>query len=1120
MCGKPLPIALLLASITVSLVFAQEKPADKPLGNPASKSTYATQDFSKEAYVIEHSTTRLYDDADGTGTRELTAEVKILADAGVKTFAVLNFTYTSANETVEIDYVRVRKPDGTIVKTPDYNIQDMPGEVTRIAPLYSDLHERHVAVKGLSVGDVLEYLIRIRVVKPEVQGQFWHEYTFVKNAIAKDESLELNVPANKYVKVVSPDFKPEIKEESGRRTYRWTHTNLVVEEKNPDEIPRRTPPNPDVQVTTFASWQDVGRWYGELQKDPSKVTPAIQTKADELTKGLKTDDEKIHAIYNFVSLKYHYVGLDFGIGRYQPHAADEVLDNGYGDCKDKHTLLAALLKAAGIEAWPALIHSQRKLDVDVPSPAQFNHVITVVPSGAQFLWLDTTPEVAPYGLLLQPLRNKQALVIPPDGAPKLMTTPGNPLHPQWQEFSMEGKLSGDGTFTGHAEITYEGADSEVVFRSAFRQLPESQWKDLVQRMSSTMNFGGEVSNVKVTPPDEIDQPFEISYDYVRKGYAGWENHHTNAPLPPMGIEAVKGIREKEPEEPVLLGALGKISYRSRVELPEGYRVTAPSPVHLVESYADYDSDTNIADGVMTTTRTLRIKQPQIDLSEWRGYRSFGEAIYDDEYNLMNVERTSTASPAEKNANKDTPEKTSATGDRGSTAKLDLDELDSLFRDGSAALQRRDFQRAQELMEKIIANDPEYKGAHFNLGVALAQRKSISDALDQFQLEEKISPEDPRAYQAAAMILASTGQSDAAMDQWRKLLKVDPTNRKVASTLGNMLYAAEKYPEAVEVLEKAVKIAPDSRSLQLQLGEAYLKVSQNEKGLATIRQAVDMKADNPMLLNNVAYTLADDKVGLDLARQYGEKAVSRLEEDAQGAQTNEDAGVDMTYAFSMAWDTLGWVYFQQGQFKSAESLVRASWLLNEDEDVGEHLGEIYEKEGKTELALHAYENALTVSGPSVQGVFSLQSGSLNASLRTANEIKARYRKLAGKEPPLAEIHRLPNGEWTQTPAERLRHSREIRLSNEGKLTGSAEFIVALKPGKVDSAVYKSGDEALAPLSNKLKAAHFPLEFPTDSRAILSVRVSVKCQATSCIATLATSVPAPRVPPSRTESQPFE
>src|SRR5579871_1022089 len=393
---------LLLAAIAFSPGLAQnkppeakpgapssEKPSEKAAGNPAS----AAPDFSKEAYVIEKMRTLLTEEADGTGTRERTAEIKMVAEAGVKAFAVLNFTYTSANETVDVDYVRVRKPDGTIVKTPDYNIQDMPAEVSRTAPMYSDIHEKHIAVKGLGVGDVLEYLIRYRVLKAEIPGQFWYEDFFLKDAIVKDQTLELNVPAEKYIKVVSPDLKPVVKDAGARRIYTWTHSNLIVKEKDPTEIPRRIPPNPSVQITTFASWEDIGRWYGGLQKDPLEVTAAIQAKAAELTKGLKTDDEKIHALYNFVALKFHYIGLDFGIGRYQPHPADDVLGNGYGDCKDKHTLLAALLKASGIEAWPALIHVSRELDPDVPSPAQFNHVITVVPRAGKYIWLDTTPEV-------------------------------------------------------------------------------------------------------------------------------------------------------------------------------------------------------------------------------------------------------------------------------------------------------------------------------------------------------------------------------------------------------------------------------------------------------------------------------------------------------------------------------------------------------------------------------------------------------------------------------------------------------------------------------------------------------------------------------------------------------
>src|SRR5579859_2244035 len=220
---KPLVISW-IAVLALAPALAQQKPPEKGDGAPA--------DFSKEAYTIERSDVRIAAENDGTGAREITSEIKIVSEAGVKAFAVLNFTYSSANETVDIDYVRVRKPDGTVVKTPDYNVQDMPADVTRTAPLYSDVHEKHVAVKGLSVGDVLEYQVRYRVVKPEVAGQFWQEYSFTKSAISKDERLEISVPAGKYVKVVSPEFKPEVTEVNGRRIYRWHHANLIIPEKD------------------------------------------------------------------------------------------------------------------------------------------------------------------------------------------------------------------------------------------------------------------------------------------------------------------------------------------------------------------------------------------------------------------------------------------------------------------------------------------------------------------------------------------------------------------------------------------------------------------------------------------------------------------------------------------------------------------------------------------------------------------------------------------------------------------------------------------------------------------------------------------------------------------------
>jgi transglutaminase-like putative cysteine protease len=185
-------------------------------------------------------------------------------------------------------------------------------------------------------------------------------------------------------------LKPAITEDGQRRIFTWTSSQLehrsLEEEKTRQEetayeAARGKLPPPEIQISTFQSWEDAGRWYNSLQQDRIKPTPEICAKAADRTKGLADDNQKLHAISNYVSTQFRYIGVDFGIGRYQPHPASDVLGNQYGDCKDKHTLLAALLSAVGIKAYPALINSTHEIDPDVPSPAQFDHLISVVSQG-------------------------------------------------------------------------------------------------------------------------------------------------------------------------------------------------------------------------------------------------------------------------------------------------------------------------------------------------------------------------------------------------------------------------------------------------------------------------------------------------------------------------------------------------------------------------------------------------------------------------------------------------------------------------------------------------------------------------------------------------------------------
>src|SRR6185437_4751799 len=106
------------------------------------------------------------------------------SQAGVAALAVLAFPYVRDVQTLTIVSVSVRQPDGTVIATPAANVEDMSGAVTQTAPMYSDLREKHVVIKGLDVGDTLAYDIRWQMVKPRWPGQFWYDYTFPASVVS------------------------------------------------------------------------------------------------------------------------------------------------------------------------------------------------------------------------------------------------------------------------------------------------------------------------------------------------------------------------------------------------------------------------------------------------------------------------------------------------------------------------------------------------------------------------------------------------------------------------------------------------------------------------------------------------------------------------------------------------------------------------------------------------------------------------------------------------------------------------------------------------------------------------------------------------------------------------
>ena len=170
----------LLILCSLCCLASMDAQAQAPPSSPSSSSQKTKNANSEEAAVFERILNRVRFENDGTEVSETEAVVRIQSQAGVEEFGQLVFGYSSATEKLEVEYVRVRKPDGQVVVTPESTAQDFAPDVLKEAPMYSDYRQRHISVAALQPGDTLEYRTVTRVLTPLAAGNFWYEYTFPK----------------------------------------------------------------------------------------------------------------------------------------------------------------------------------------------------------------------------------------------------------------------------------------------------------------------------------------------------------------------------------------------------------------------------------------------------------------------------------------------------------------------------------------------------------------------------------------------------------------------------------------------------------------------------------------------------------------------------------------------------------------------------------------------------------------------------------------------------------------------------------------------------------------------------------------------------------------------------
>jgi len=248
-------------------------------------------------------------------------------------------------------------------------------------------------VHDVRVGDVIEHAYTTDGSNPVFAGRFLSAVGTRVGSPLGHWRYRLLWPSARtlHVKNHGTDLTPTVKEVDGVREYVWEQRDVPALSVD-DALPSWYDPWPWLQFSEFESWADVVRWAVPLYPVPTKLSPALAAEVERLRAAHATPSARLLGALRFVQDEVRYLGMELGPNSHRPHAPEEVLARRFGDCKDKTLLLVTLLRALGIEAWPALVDTDRQhtLEAMHPSPGVFDHVIVQARLEGREHWLDPT----------------------------------------------------------------------------------------------------------------------------------------------------------------------------------------------------------------------------------------------------------------------------------------------------------------------------------------------------------------------------------------------------------------------------------------------------------------------------------------------------------------------------------------------------------------------------------------------------------------------------------------------------------------------------------------------------------------------------------------------------------
>ncbi|MDW3651314.1 MAG: DUF3857 domain-containing protein [Bacteroidia bacterium] len=430
--------------------------------------------------------------------------------------------------------------------------------------------------------------------------------------------------------------EPVTGENGGNKTFSWT-----FEKRKPYENEAYAPSgnNPFIRMVpesfsagdlkgSYKSWEDLGTFYYELNKDRDVLPEEMKVKVHQLTDNIQDPEEKIKVLYEYMQKNTRYVSVQLGIGGLQTFDANYVYKNGYGDCKALSNYMKSMLKEIGITSYVGSIYAAKNPPPfyrDFSAP-QFNHVILCIPQKQDTTWLECTSSYNPTGYLGRSTEDRDILLFTPEGG-RLVKTPSSTPDQNGQLRRAEFHLDKEGNANAKIDVLYSGYQQEVI-RGGVMALSESDQKDWLR---NTIDLGSyDINGFNIEDQAQRKRPGMMVHADIRaRNMASLSGNRLFLPL--REVEAPFSIpkSDKNRSQDIELSYPYLDTDTLIYHIPENFYIEGMPevPVKVEEDFGSYEVNIEILDPqTLRYTRKMRMQKMILPAARYNEYRDFYKKI--------------------------------------------------------------------------------------------------------------------------------------------------------------------------------------------------------------------------------------------------------------------------------------------------------------------------------------------------------------------------------------------------------------------------------------------------------------------------------------------------------------